>query len=159
LRAFSEVDFWYSDCGGPREVALNIMDQWRDNLGIDVRGSGADWSVHMARLSKAASHVWLTGWIADYPDPDSYLRVGIVRPRQGETQQAYVELVDRARRLSDQTERMDLYRRADRMVVEDAVVVPLLYLRGHMLIKPWVKRYPMIGVRPPLWKDVVIEAH
>jgi ABC-type oligopeptide transport system substrate-binding subunit len=53
----------------------------------------------------------------------------------------------------DQGQRMELYRRADRILIDEAVIAPLLYGRFHFLVKPWVKRYP------GPWKDVIIEPH
>jgi hypothetical protein len=35
----------------------------------------------------------------------------------------------------------------------------LSYGRQHLLIKPWVKRYPVTPLRATYWKDVIIEAH
>jgi ABC-type oligopeptide transport system substrate-binding subunit len=55
---------------------------------------------------------------------------------------------------------MKLYGRADRILIEEAVIMPLFYGRRHRLVKPWVTRYP-IGLLRGIdrWKDVIIEPH
>ena len=101
----------------------------------------------------------LQAWVADYPDPDNFLRVNSIRGETGWQNQAYDRLIEEARQLTDQGERMRLYQAADRILVEEAVVVPLLYFRSHMLLKPWVKRYPTSADSQWIWKDVIIEPH
>ena len=64
-----------------------------------------------------------------------------------------------ARRSTDQPERMKLYQAADRILIEEAVMVPITYKRWDLLIKPWVKKYPTSLFGAWFWKDVVIEPH
>ncbi|MFQ6016456.1 MAG: hypothetical protein ACE5NP_13555, partial [Anaerolineae bacterium] len=72
---------------------------------------------------------------------------------------AYDELVEKARRVMDQGERMKLYRQADRILVEEAPVMPFVHARWGLLVKPWVRRYPVSPTRQWFWKDVIIEPH
>jgi len=52
-----------------------------------------------------------------------------------------------------------MYRQADRILVEEAPILPLLYDRYHLLVKPWVSKFPMSPRKWNFWKDVVIEPH
>lgn len=54
--------------------------------------------------------------------------------------------------------RLDLCRRAERLLLQEVYVVPLLYGRAHYVLKPWVHgyRYPGMGTN---WKELVIEPH
>jgi len=99
------------------------------------------------------------GWTADYLDPDTFLRVGIAHSHLRWHNAAYEELVERARQVLDQQERLAMYREADRILIDEAAVIPLGYMRGHMLTKPWVTQAPASVIRALLWKDVVIEPH
>ena len=94
------------------------------------------------------------GWICDYPDPDSFLRVGL-RLHSKWRDETYDQLVERARRPTDQTERVRLYHKADRILVQEVPILPLSYERIPMLVKPWIGRYG----EGRDWKDVVIEPH
>ena len=98
--------------------------------------------------------------MADYPDPDSFLRVEICEnyyQMASWRNEAYTTLVEKARRITDQEARLKLYRQAERILVEEAFIIPLTYGRGHLLRKPWVKRYPTSPAKWWFWKDVVIE--
>jgi ABC-type oligopeptide transport system substrate-binding subunit len=52
-----------------------------------------------------------------------------------------------------------MYRRADRILADEALLLPLLYGRFHLLVKPWVSKYPVSPIQESFWKDVVIEPH
>ena len=54
---------------------------------------------------------------------------------------------------------MKLYQQADRILVDEAVVVPLTYSRAHLLMKPWMRKYPTSALERWFWKDVIIEPH
>ena len=69
----------------------------------------------------------------------------------------YDRLLAEARRTTDQARRLDFYRAADRILMEQAIVVPLYLGTSPVLIKPWVTRYPMSGNRWSYYKDVVLD--
>jgi oligopeptide transport system substrate-binding protein len=157
-RPFPQVALWHPK-GAAADAARFIIGQWQQNLGLEIPGWSADWADYLARLQKEPPHLWLMGWSADYPDPDTFLRLAISNYRRGWTGQPHQQLLERARRMTDQGERLKLYRQVDRMVVEEALVMPWAYSNAYFLVKPWVKRCPLSSVAPPFWKDVVIEAH
>ena len=96
--------------------------------------------------------------MGDYPDPDSFLRTSNVQRYIRWRNDAGDRLVEEARQVLDQEERMRLYGQADRMLVEEAVIIPLTHGRIHWLVKPWVKNY-IRSNRESFWKDVIIEPH
>lgn len=140
-----------------------LQTQWRQNLGVDVTGETMEWAAYLDKMRKEQPQVFLMGWMADYPDPDSFLRVGIEWMKTVVNTQwrnaAYEELVEEARQVIDQAERLDLYQRADRILVEEAPMIPLVYSRAHLAVKPWVTRLPLAAITDWFWKDVIIEPH
>ena len=99
------------------------------------------------------------GWVADFYDPDYVLRVGVQEHQPGWRNEAYDDLIEKARRVTDQAQRLALYSQADRILMSEAVLIPMAYARGHRLVKPWVKRYPVSPRKNWFWKDVIIEPH
>ena len=97
-------------------------------------------------------------WIADYPDPDSFLRV-CIRHRTRWRDENYDRLVAAARGAMDQGERITLYQQADRILVEEAPIVPLYYGCYHLLVKPWVRTCPTSPMHSWYWRDVILEPH
>jgi ABC-type oligopeptide transport system substrate-binding subunit len=131
---------------------------WVTNLGIQVDWTFMPWMDVSERVRhRDLPHIWLGGWMADYADPDSFLRLGF-KEWIGWRNQAFNRLIDEARKVADHARRMTLYQQADTILVEEAPIAPILYMRSHTLVKPWV-RYapPRLLVWP--WKDFVIEPH
>jgi ABC-type oligopeptide transport system substrate-binding subunit/class 3 adenylate cyclase len=132
---------------------------WRETLGVQVEPEVLDYALYSTLPKRDQPHLSLNGWIPDYPDPNTFLRVALFRFTSLWHNEGYDDLVERAARSADQAERMELYGQADRMLVEEAIVLPLGQNRRQLLIKPWVSRYPLSPFRRSFWKDVVIEPH
>jgi oligopeptide transport system substrate-binding protein len=136
-----------------------LVDLWREALGIQVDPEVVDLSSFIDRTERELPHLHVGGWLPHYPDPSTFLRGGVNRLTRRWRNETYDELVERAGRGADQAERMKLYGQADRMLMEEAIVVPLGSGREDLLIKPWVSRYPISPFHTSFWKDVVLEPH
>ena len=136
-----------------------VMAQWQDVLGVDIRWEALPWAEYLKRLSEDPPTIVDYTWAADYPDPDSFFRVCRSRTFGGWEHHGYDQLVAQARSVTDQEVRLELYRQADHVLVEEVPILPLTNGRQHLLIKPWVRRYPTSAVQSAFWKDAVIEPH
>ncbi len=118
-------------------------------------------AIYEERLEQEPPHMYWSVWLADYPDPDNFLRVAVndIQGHTGWRNETYDRLVEEARRVMDQGERMKLYRQADKILIEEAAVMPVLYGRANYMVKPWVKGYLLSPTDTPRWKDIVIEPH
>ncbi|MEE8391420.1 MAG: ABC transporter substrate-binding protein [Anaerolineae bacterium] len=135
-----------------------LQAHWRENLAVEIRWKIMEWATFLNRLDREPPHLFIFAWAADYPDPDNFLRVFFRSQRTRWRNEAYDRLVEEARRVTDQRERMRLYGQADRILVEEAPIISLACGRCHLLVKPWVKLH-MSAVGRWLWKDVIIEPH
>ncbi len=154
-QGFPKVSWVHSggSAGEPPEVPF-LRKAWRKQLGLNLEAQSLEWGPFMERLYHDPAHLTLMGWSADYPDPDALLRVlfhsteGVNPPRWHNAR--FDALVEEAARVTDQTGRMELYREADRILVaEEAVIMPLGYAQGRILMKPWVTmpRVPPVLMR------------
>lgn len=101
------------------------------------------------------------GWYADFPDPSGFLdplfHSNQIRPTNCNNSSYYANpkvdaLLDRARSLPLGEERLQLYRQAERLIMEDAPWAPLYYEVETRLVRPGVT-----GVRiHPIWKYLVL---
>ena len=141
----------------PQTEALQA--QWLENLGIEITWQMLPWREYLERLDEKPAHLFQFGWMADYPDPDSFLRTGNIQQRTRWQNDTYDELVERARRVLEQYERLRAYEKADRILIEETVIIPLTYSWSHILVKPWVRKFPALAFNQWLWKDIVVEDH
>ena len=135
-----------------------LRSAWLDNLGVRVTWTRPAWGAFLDRLYRCKPHVWMMGWIADYADPDNFLRVAEWRHGSRWRNQAYDELIEAARRVLDSERRIEMYQQADRILVEEAPVMPMAYGRAHLLVKPWVS-FPLHPMGRHYFKDFTIKPH
>jgi ABC-type oligopeptide transport system substrate-binding subunit/DNA-binding SARP family transcriptional activator len=160
-QGFPKVTWLY--CGGSagEPVVPFLRKAWHRNLGLSLEAQSLEWGAFLERQDHDPPHLALGGWSANYPDPDDLLRVtfhsteGINPPRWHNAR--FDRLVEEAARVADPIRRMELYQQADRILVaEEAVIMPLSYAQGRVLVKPWVTmpRVPPVLMR---LKHVVVQ--
>jgi oligopeptide transport system substrate-binding protein len=137
----------------------SLQAQWRQNLGVDVNWRPLQTSRYINKLADEQVHLCSLAWMADYPDPVNFLDLNDSIQMGQWHSQRFVALVDRARRETAPQQRMELYGQADKILIEEAAIMPLTYGHKHVLVKPWVKKYPISAFKFWFWKDVVIEPH
>ena len=145
--------------GGTKQEAEYVQAQWRENLGVEVEWDVLDIVTAHEMASREIPALFFVAWGANYPDPDSFMRVCFQQPYHNWRHEGYNRLVEEARQLTDQTQRMRLYRQADRILMEQIPLIPLFYGRLHFLVKPWVRNLHLAPTWEVFWKDVIIEPH
>ena len=157
---FPEVELIYTEGSAQDPIVPSLIRAWRENLGVRVSPCKVDWDEFAHRRENHPAQISMMGWHPDFPDPDSMLRVlfhsadGFNLPRW--ENKKFNRLVEKAARVTDPGERIEMYKNADRiLIVEEAVVMPLGYAQGRMLVKPWLK-VPEAAPRLLQFKDMVL---
>jgi ABC-type oligopeptide transport system substrate-binding subunit len=133
---------------------------WLENLGVEILWRQFDWSSFLDWIDGEVPSIWIMGWIADYPDPDNFLRAASWRPWTGWSNEVYDGLADDAlRRVMDQEKRVTMCREAETILVDETPILPLTYGRHHMLIKPWVRGLRISPMGEIYYEDIIIEPH
>jgi oligopeptide transport system substrate-binding protein len=156
-KGFPEVEALTRERNRPQSEYLQA--QWLENLGVEITWQMLPWRKYLEQLDEKPAHLFQFGWMADYPDPDSFLRTGNIKQRTRWKNNTFDELVEDARQVMEQYERLRLYEEADRILIEEAAVIPLTYSRSHILVKPWVRKFPASTINLWLWKDIVVDEH
>jgi oligopeptide transport system substrate-binding protein len=136
-----------------------LQTHWKENLGVEIDWRLIEWGNFYDMVSTDTPHMCLVSWYADYPDPDDFLRILWWFGFTGWQNENYTSLVEGARRVLDQAERLNMYKQADKIIIEEVPLLPLCYGRFHMLVKPWVKKLFTSPLKWWSWKDVIIEHH
>jgi len=102
--------------------------------------------------------ILISAWGADYPDPDGFFRGFMTNgPWPVYVDDEIDELLEQARSLHNQAERMRLYHEIDRLWVhEHAAILPLMYPRMMLLSRPWVDGFPASPLMKGRFDQVVI---
>jgi oligopeptide transport system substrate-binding protein len=160
VEGLPEVELAYMAGPGEDPVTSYLVRGWKEVLGVEVRPLGLAWDEFLRRRDADPPALSVSGWSADYPDPDNLLRVlfhsreglNAIRWRSGD----FDVLTEKAAVAADRKTRLELYQRADRILVEEqAAVAPLWYGENRQLLQPYVRapRVPAFMLR---LKDVIV---
>jgi ABC-type transport system substrate-binding protein/class 3 adenylate cyclase len=118
---------------------FEALQEQLSTLGVALEQSPTDFTHPKPDHVGDEHDLWLSGWSADYPDPDGVFR-GFMRSGWPFYQDEEIdEILARARSVADQGERMRLYHELDRLWVQEHVaIVPLSYGRAMVVRRPWV---------------------
>jgi oligopeptide transport system substrate-binding protein len=141
-------------------IAEFLQRQWRDNINHEIEIEDLGNQDYQNRLMRDQYSIAYAGWWADYADPDNFLRVCIYDAIPPRLKADYDDLLEQARQTTNPSERLRIYQEMDRMLIDEALVIPLVYAQGHLMIKPWIKNYQTSALKHPgFWKDVTILPH
>jgi oligopeptide transport system substrate-binding protein len=112
-----------------------------------------DWPRFSRMLAEGQLAVFQYAWFADVPDPDNFLfKLFHSKSPRNYTGYANLQLdalLMRARNETDGQRRVDLYRRAEQLVMNDAVVVPFFHYTYERVFQPYVKSIEVSGLGDP----------
>jgi peptide/nickel transport system substrate-binding protein/oligopeptide transport system substrate-binding protein len=112
-----------------------------------------DWPLFSRMLADGKAPAFLYAWFADIPDPDNFLHL-LFHSRSARNLTGYYNpqvdgLLEQARTESDLTRRVELYRRAEKLILDDAVVLPVWHYSYERVFQPYVKSVQVNGLGDP----------
>lgn len=143
---------WYD-----HSIIEYLSKQWRDILGIQVNWKLVNVS-ERRQINVETLQLFFTGWVCDTPDP-SFIAVDYGSWKYLWTTEEYKELIEKAKYSVDQDARVAYLQQIDRIMVKQAIVIPLYYGRLHFLIKPWVRRLPVSPMADFYFHEAIIDPH
>lgn len=109
-----------------------------------------DWPSFSKAMQERKLPVFLRAWFADVPDPENFLaklfHSGSPFNPMGYANPAVDALLDKARAEPDMARRVEVYRRAEEIIVEDAPVIPVSHQTYERLFQPYVKGVEVSGL-------------
>lgn len=152
------VELWYNREGNNDALFKAVADML-EKVGIPVRLVSSGWPFYRDALNACAGassagcdyNLYRMGWVMDYADASSILRV--FSPTSafqytGWVSEAYERWLAEAAGEPDAAAHADLYRRAERTLLDEAIIVPLQYYDRAVLVKDGLTfEYPLFG--PP----------
>jgi oligopeptide transport system substrate-binding protein len=153
-KSFPVIGLYHVLDPGGEKIVSYLQSSWEENLRLKLQTVGLEWDQYIQKVDHAPGPMSLMGTSADYPDPDYLLRV-IFHSSEGFNRVCWKDddfdsLVEEAARVTDQAKRMELYREADRILMADqAVILPLTYGQGRILLKPQInlRQSPPVSIR------------
>lgn len=159
-----EIVWTVPTSGGWASPAVAFLaDGWQRDLGVEVRLEGIEWQEYYERLDAGDyGQILLEGWCADYPDPENFLEA-LFHSTSAQNHAHYAsaefdQLVQGARVETDLAQRLEAYRLAEQMLLDDGPAVFLIHSGPSFMIwRPDVGGYLPAAIGVPqhagMWKS------
>jgi len=138
------IEILFNTMDAHRKVAEAIGAMWRETLNIEVRLLNKEWRVYLDDQTNLNFMVSRSGWIADYPDPMSFLDLYTTdngNNNTGWSNSDYDRAIDRARRALTAEERLQLLEEAEAILMADLPVIPIYWYTRKYLKDPRLKNW------------------
>ena len=153
-RGLPKIEIWSSVTNDAIQREHELIRRSLSAVGIQAEFKYlTDWPVFSRALTEGRLPAFLYAWYADVPDPDNFLTklFHSSSPRNYARYRNPVvdELLEAARATPDPQRRVELYRRAEQVIVDDAVIVPIWHYNYERLFQPWVRSVEVNGLGDP----------
>lgn len=150
----------YLNSGGDNYtlIAQTIQKMLQENLEINIELEVLPKPQHLDNVESAKAMFFRTAWIADYPDPENFLMLmygknvpaslnertylNVMRYQSA----AFDSLFEKALREKDRNARFRLFRQADQVAIDDAVIMPIYYPEYTRLLQKNVRNFKANGM-------------
>lgn len=140
-----------------------LLEMWRIHLGIEVTVEQLEPINYVTEVRENHGQIIDSGWCADYPDPENFLDVlyhsdSVEQNLGGYSNPEVDALLEEARVEQDVEQRLALYRQVEQVIIDDAPDILLHQSNGGLvLLKPYVKNYPLTPIFPAsAWRTLSV---
>ncbi|MEX1170611.1 MAG: peptide ABC transporter substrate-binding protein [Chloroflexota bacterium] len=136
------LKFGFNTGAGHEPRVAFMAEAWRQAFGLETDQIGSDFSVFLTQRTAGDYDISRNGWGADYPHANNQLS-GLFTCGGGNNDSQYCNeqfdaLLVQAAAEPDQDVQADLYKQAQRLMMDDAPFLPLRFGVTPVLIKPYV---------------------
>ncbi|ATF15129.1 peptide ABC transporter substrate-binding protein [Brevibacillus brevis X23] len=135
----------YNTSEGHKKIAEAIQDQWRQNLGAEVKLENQEWKVYLETMHEGNYQVGRLGWSGDFNDPINFLE--LFKEKDGGNNDTrwenpkFKELLNQSATESDPEKRKVILREAEQIMMDEMPIMPI-YFYTHT----WVKNDKVKGI-------------
>jgi len=137
---FPLVSYLYPEVSINKNIAIEIQQMLREELGINISLHKQEWKVYLGSLSSLDYDIGRSSWVGDYNDPNTFLDMFVTgggNNRTGWSNAEYDALIAEAARTLDEEKRHAIFRRAEEILIsEEAPITPLYYYVGVQIYDP-----------------------
>ena len=138
------LEIWSSTSSGAAQKELNEVQSQLGKVGIPTTlHFETNWPNFESMLRANKASMFVLALYADFPDPDSLL-YNLFHSKSKNNLVAYDrpevdQLLDKARTERDYLKRMEMYRKIEGMILDDAPIVPMINHLFQMVYQPFVR--------------------
>jgi oligopeptide transport system substrate-binding protein len=107
-----------------------VQAEWAKELGVHITITPQEMKTLFRNQQTHNYTVGFSGWIADYPDPSTFLGMMVTdggNNYAGWSNREYDRLIDAAAHTADNAERFQDFQKAEALLLDEASVIPLYF--------------------------------
>jgi oligopeptide transport system substrate-binding protein len=151
------ITYTYDNAGNNPTIAQFLQNQLKTNLGITINLNPEESNTFESDVGSSNFQLVWEGWGADYPDPDDWLLSEFMTGGSINTTQysdpAFDAVAKKAETELNNTTRLSDWDQAQKILIDDAPIIPIFYTERFDLVKPWVKGLTTSGMDEQLPGD------
>ncbi len=138
----------YNTSEGHKKIAKEIQDQWKKNLGVDIKLENKEWKVYLEDVHQGNYQIARGGWLGDFNDPINFLEM--FQEKDGGNNDTrwenpkYTELLNQSALEQDPEKRKAILTRAEQILMDEMPIMPI-----YFYVNSWVQNENL--------KDVVMD--
>lgn len=136
---FPKISLLYNTSEDHRTIAVAVQQMWKKHLNVEITLLNQEWQVYLSEVRSGNFQIARRGWNGDVT-PDSfldYMTSDSVINKSGFSNAEYDDLVIRqARATADIDTLMRLYQRAERILLDEAPLLPIATFTEKRLAQP-----------------------
>ncbi|MCR8987107.1 peptide ABC transporter substrate-binding protein [Brevibacillus laterosporus] len=139
------ISLSFNTLEGNKKIAEAIQDQWKKNLGVDVKLENTEWKVYIDKLHQGNYQIGRMAWSADFNDPINFLE--LYRDKKGGNNDTnwenprYKELLIKSASEPNPEKRTQLFAEAEQIIMDEMPVIPIYYRTQN-----WIQNDKVKGV-------------
>ena len=161
ITSLPEITLSYNTSEGHAKIAAAIQDQWRKNLGVEVKLENKEWAVYIEDLHQGNYQIGRMGWLGDFNDPINFLE--LYKDKYGGNNDTRWEHPDFKAKLNesaletDQEKRKQILADAEQILMDEMPIAPIYFYTQSWVQNESVKGAIMTGLGDVDFKGVYIE--
>lgn len=139
---FPVLRYLYNSSESHRRIAEALQAMWKTVLNVEVELVNQEWRTYLQSRESGDFDLARAVWVGDYPEPSSFLDLWqSEHPNNwiGWSDPNYDAMLAKSRSRIRESERAETYAQAERILLEDAAILPLYFYVTHYLKAPYVK--------------------
>lgn len=141
-QGMERIQILYNSNEDHRMIAEVVQQQW-NRLGIKCELRNLEWGSFQTTLQNTDYMVGRSGWIGDYPDPNTFLDLFVTGGANNQTNwsnEQYDALIEKAKVTSGE-ERQQLLTQAEQILMDEMPVIPVYFQVSRNLVNPRVQGF------------------
>lgn len=143
-----------------KKVTQAIQEMWSKNLGAEIQIENTDFQVMIDRGKKGDFNLARYGWIGDFRDPMTMIDLWETDSPNNwgkYSNPEFDKLIKSGKEGTDVAQRMEDIKSAEKILLDDAVVMPLYFNKLQYVVKPNIKGVYNVSTEYPSFIYAEIE--